>query len=309
LAVRRRGRWWRGRKSGNPTVGAFFNLSAYQTAFEQGLADFGYVVRQNISLITKEAAGNPDRMNQLAAELVAAKVDVIFGGTSQITSALKRQTSSIPIVTVSTNPVGLGFVASLARPGGNITGIGLLGPEVAGKRLELLKQLIPEAAAVAVLWNPDDPGAEFSLAETLAASKVLTINLQSFETRAVADIDSAFSAATKEGVQAVVVLPAPFMGRYASRIAELALANRLPTFAFSEEEAKAGELLSFGPDFPAAVRRTAYFVDRILKGASPSDLPVEQLTKFELVINLKTAKTLGLEIPTQLLARADKVIE
>jgi putative tryptophan/tyrosine transport system substrate-binding protein len=257
-----------------------------QTAFEQGLADFGYVVGQNISLVLKNATGNSDRLNQLAAELVAAKVDVIFGWGSQATSALRRQTNRIPIVMTSTNPVGLGFVASLARPGGNITGLSLLGPEVAAKRLQLLKELTPEAVRAAILWNPD-PGAQFSLA----------------------DIDIAFSAATKEGVQAVVLLPAPFIGRNAGRIAELALANRLPTLAFDKAEVKAGELLSFGPVIPAAMRRAAYFVDRILKGASPSDLPVEQPIMFELVINLKTAKTLGLDIPPTLLARADEVIE
>jgi putative ABC transport system substrate-binding protein len=279
-----------------------------QTAFEQGLADFGYVVGQNISLVLKNATGNSDRLNQLAAELVAAKVDVIFGWGSQATSALRRQTNRIPIVMTSTNPVGLGFVASLARPGGNITGLSLLGPEVAAKRLQLLKELTPEAVRAAILWNPD-PGAQFSLAEMQAASKALMINLHPFETRAMADIDIAFSAATKEGVQAVVLLPAPFIGRNAGRIAELALANRLPTLAFDKAEVKAGELLSFGPVIPAAMRRAAYFVDRILKGASPSDLPVEQPIMFELVINLKTAKTLGLDIPPTLLARADEVIE
>jgi putative tryptophan/tyrosine transport system substrate-binding protein len=185
----------------------------------------------------------------------------------------------------------------------------LLGPEVAGKRLELLKQLIPEAATAAVLWNPDDPGAQFSLAETQAASRALMINLRSFETRTVADIDSAFSAATKEAVQAVILLPAPFMGRTAGRIAELALANRLPTFGFGKAEAEAGELLSFGPDIPAAARRAAYFVDRILKGTSPSDLPVEQPTKFVLAINLKTAKALNITVPNSVLVRADEVIE
>jgi putative tryptophan/tyrosine transport system substrate-binding protein len=285
----------------NPTVGQLSTTAfTYQSAFEQGLADFGYVVGQNISLVRKDIEGNLDRLDQLVAELVAINPNVIFGGGSQ---------STIPIVTMSTNPLGLGFVASLARPGGNITGVSLLGPEVAGKRMELLKELIPGVNTAAVLWNPDDPGAYFSSLETQAAGKVLKIDLHSFETRTLADIDSAFSAVTKEGVQAVILLPAPFMGRSAARIAELALANRLPTFGFSEGEAKAGELVSFGPDFPAAVRRTGYFIDRILKGSSPSDLPVEQPTKFKLVINLKTAKALGLDVPPQLLARADEVIE
>lgn len=253
---------------------------------------FGYIVGRNISLIRKDGIGTPDQIKQRAAELVTAKADVIFGGGSQTTSALKRQTSSIPIVTMSTNPVGLGFAASLARPGGNITGVSLLGPEVAGKRLELLKEIIPEVSRAAVFWNPEDPGAQFSLIETQVASKSLMIDLHPFQTRTVTDIDSAFSAAKEEAVQAVILLPAPFMGTNASRIAELALANRLPTFGFGKGEAKAGQLLAFGPNIPATARRAAYFVDRILKGASPSDLPIEQPTNFELAINLKTAKSL-----------------
>ena len=293
-----------------PNVGVLTNgrTDDHQAAFRQGLADFGYVVGQNITLIWKDAAGDMDRLNQLAAELVAAKVDVVFGTSSQITGALKRQTNSIPIVSIS-SAVELGFAASLARPGENITGLSMLGPEVAGKRIELLKEIIPDAATVAAFWNPDEPGARFSLMETQAASTALALNLHVFETRDVADLDSAFSAATKEGDQAVILLPAPFMGRNAERIAELALRNRLPTFAFIKEEAKAGELVSFGPSIFAATRRAAYFVDRILKGASPSDLPIEQPTKFDLVINLKTAKALRLEIPPSLLALADEVIE
>ena len=275
----------------SPTVGVLLTGPDTYAPFQQGLADLGYVGGQNISLILRDAAGHSDRLEQLAAELVAINPDVIFGGGSQTTMALKRQTRTIPIVTMSTSPLGLGFVASLARPEGNITGVSLLGPEVAGKRLELLKEVIPDVDTAAVLWNPDDPGAHFSFLETQDASKALKINLRSFETRTLSEIDSAFSASTKEIVQAVILLPAPFMGRSAGRIAELALADQLPTFGFLKAEAKAGELVSFGPDLPAAPYRIAYFVDRILKGASPSDLPVEQPTKFELVINLKTAKT------------------
>jgi putative ABC transport system substrate-binding protein len=280
-----------------------------QAAFRQGLADYGYAVGENISLVVKNAEGNLDRLNQLAAELVAAKVDVIYSPSSQPTNVLKHLTTSIPIVMVSTNPVGLGFVASLARPGGNITGLSLLGPEIAAKRLQLLKELIPEAVRAAVLWNPDDPGAQFSFSETQVASKALAIDLLSIETRTTDDIDKAFTATTKEAVQAVIILPAPFMARNAGRISELALANRLPTLAFVKAEATAGELLSFGPDIAAVARRAAYFVDRILKGTSPSDLPVEQPTKFELVMNLKTAKALGITVPNSVLVRADEVIE
>jgi ABC-type uncharacterized transport system substrate-binding protein len=293
----------------NPIVGMLTTSSsgAVDAGFQQGLTDFGYVPGQNISLIRKEA--DLDRLDQLAAELIPINPDVIFGTGSQTTIALKRQTSTIPIVTMSTNPLGLGFVASLARPGGNITGVSLLGPEVAGKRLELLKGLVPDVETAAVLWNPDDPGAHFSLLETQAAGKALKIHLHSFETHTLADLDSAFSAATKEAVQAIILLPAPFMGKSAGRIAELALANRLPTFAFAKLEARAGELCSYGPNFSATARRVAYFIDRILKGTSPSDLPVEQPTKFELVINLETAKELGITVPNSVLVRADEVIE
>jgi putative ABC transport system substrate-binding protein len=294
-----------------PVVGELIvsPTDSVEAAFQQGLMDYGYAVGQNISLLRKDASGDLDRVNQLAADLVAAKVDILFGTGSQTTAALKRVTNTIPIVTMSTNPVGLGFVASLARPGGNITGMSLLGPEVAGKRFELLKSIIPNVKKVGIFWNPDDPAARFSLEETETAAKKLSVELHVAETREVADFNRAFSEATKEEVQALILLPAPFMSRNASRIAELALANRLPTFGFVKPEAAAGELLSFGANIPAAARRAAYFVDRILKGDSPSDLPVEQPTKFDLVINLKTAKALGLDIPPIVLARADEVIE
>jgi putative ABC transport system substrate-binding protein len=209
----------------------------------------------------------------------------------------------------STNPVGLGFVASLARPGGNITGLSLLGPEVAGKRLELLKDIVPGIAKVAVLWNPDDPAAQFSLKETQAAAEALKVNLQILETRDVDAFDGAFLAATREGAAGVILLPAPLMSRNAGRIANLAMQSRLPTLFYSEDSVKAGGLISYGASLIAIHRRGAYFVDRILKGANPADLPVEQPTKFELVINLKTAKAIGLELPATLLALADEVIE
>jgi putative ABC transport system substrate-binding protein len=236
-----------------PTIGELsISVTDYaQAAFEQGLADFGYVVGQNTSLIAKDAAGHPGRLNQLAAELFAAKVDVIYSPGSQPTNVLKHLTTRVPIVMVSTNPVGLGFVTSLARPGGNITGLSLLGPEIAAKRLQLLKELIPEAVRAAVLWNPDDPGAQFSFSETQVASKALAIDLLSIEARTTDDIDKSFATATKEVVQAVIVLPAPFLGTNAGRISQLALAYRLPTFAFRKEEAKAGQLLAFGSDIPA----------------------------------------------------------
>jgi putative ABC transport system substrate-binding protein len=282
--------------------------SPIDDAFRQGLGDFGFVVGQNILLENRFAAGNADRLHQFA-ELVAAKVDVIQSAGSEATTAIRRQTSTIPIVMTSTNPVGLGFVASLSRPGGNITGLSIFAPETSGKRLEFLKNLLPKMTKVALFWNPNDPGAKFSLTETQSAAKVMSVDLQILETREVADFDGAFQAAVKASAVAVILLPAPVMSRNATRIAELALQSRLPTLFPSGDAVEAGGLLSYGPNLLAIYRRAAYYVDRILKGAKPADLPVEQPTKFELAVNLKTAKALGLDVPPQLLALADEVIE
>jgi putative ABC transport system substrate-binding protein len=283
--------------------------SATEIAFVQELQNYGYVLGQNVFVDYKGAAENAARLNQLAAELVGSKVDVIFASGSQATNAARRQTSSIPIVTMSTNPVGLGFVASLAHPGGNITGISLLGPEVAGKRFELLKELVPAIVSVAIVWNPNDPGAQFSLTETQSAGRALAVNLIILETRDTADFDGAFLAATREGASAVILLPAPITNSSAPRIAELALQSRLPTLFFSDEGVKASGLASYGANLVASYRRAAFYVDRVLKGEKPSDLPIEQPTEFDFAINLKTAKALGLKIPPTLLARADEVIE
>src|SRR5262249_51361281 len=182
------------------------------------------------------------------------------------TRALRRQTSSIPVVTLSSNPVGLGFVASLARPGGNITGLSILGPEVTGKRFELLKGLVPATVKVAVFWKPNDPGFQFSLTETQAVAKALMVELQILETREAADFDSAVQAAAREAANALLLLPAPIMNSSAGRIAELALQRRLPTLFFSNDGVKAGGLASYGPSLIASYRRAAYYVDRILKG-------------------------------------------
>jgi putative ABC transport system substrate-binding protein len=295
-----------------PRVGVLASASAtspIEDAFRQGMRDLGYVEGQNVVLEYKDAAGRTDAFPQLAAELIAAKVDVIFASGSEATSVVRSQTKGIPIVMTSTNPVGLGFVASLARPGGNITGLSILGPEVSAKRLELLKDLIPGIAKVAACWNPNDPSARFSLKETEAAGEALMVKLQILETRDVGAFDGAFQAAVKENAKAVILLPAPLMTRNAGRIASIAMQYRLPSLFYSGDAAKAGGLISYGASLIDIYRRAAYFVDRILKGANPADLPVEQPTKFELVINLKTAKALGLTVPSTLLARADEVIE
>jgi putative ABC transport system substrate-binding protein len=208
-----------------------------------------------------------------------------------------------------TNPLGLGFIASLARPGGNITGLSLLGPEVSGKRLQLLQELVPGLAKVALFWDPNDPGADFSLKETQAAAEMLSLKFKVAEIRRADDFDLAFQATVEEQAGGVILLPAPVMSSNTKRIADLALKHGLPTVSIYDALPKAGGLLSYGVSFVAIYRRVAYYVDRILKGAKPADLPVEQPTKFDLTINLKTAKALGLTIPEPLLATADEVIQ
>jgi putative ABC transport system substrate-binding protein len=209
----------------------------------------------------------------------------------------------------STNPLGLGFVASLARPEGNVTGVSLMAPEASGKRLELLKEIVPGLSSFAVFLYPNDPGAASSLKETVAAAEAIGLKPQILPVTDGNSVDAAFEDAVKQGAQAVIPLPAPQMGINIQRIADLALKHRLPTMYFADELPKLGGLMSYGVNLAALFRRAAYYVDRILKGAKPADLPVEQPTKFELVINLKTAKALGLEVPATLLARADEVIE
>jgi putative ABC transport system substrate-binding protein len=285
---------------------AFGSLGA--DAFREGLRGFGYVEGQNV-LVEDRRAGKPSHLDDLAAELVVSKVDIIVCGGSQATRAALAQTRTIPIVTLSSDPVAVGFVASLAKPGGNVTGVSLLAPEVAGKRLALLKELIPSITRVAVLWNPDDPTVRLSLEETKAAAARLVLTLQILETRDADAIDGAVLAAANERAQALVLTPTPLYDGRAERIAELAMGKRLPTLHFSKEAVKLGILTSYGPDLVATIRRQAYFVDRILKGAKPGDLPVEQPTKFELTLNLKTARALGFAIPPMLLATADEVFE
>jgi putative tryptophan/tyrosine transport system substrate-binding protein len=237
--------------------------------FRQGLRDFGYIEGQNLIIEYRSAAERADRQAELAAELVAAKVDVIFAAGSEATRAARQKTTTIPIVMTSTNPVGLGFVASIARPGGNVTGLSLLGPETGGKRLQLLKEMIPRVAKVAVLRNPDDPAAQFSLKETQAAAETLMVKLQILEARDVDAFDGAFLAATKEGCDAAVLLPAPLMSRNAARIADLAMQRRMPTLFYSEDSVKAGELVSYGANSTrdafsrARSRRTSRLCSRL----------------------------------------------
>jgi putative ABC transport system substrate-binding protein len=277
-------------------------------AFREGLRDFGYVEGQNV-LVEDGRAGEPSQLDGLVAELIARKVEIIVCGGSQATRAALAQTKSIPIVTLSSNPVAVGFVASLAKPGGNVTGVSLLAPELAGKRLQLLKQLVPSISRVAVLWNPDDPTVHLSVEETRATAATLALMLHILETRSAEAIDGAVLAASNERAGAVALMPTPLFDGRAEQIARLAIQKRLPTLHFNKEAVKVGILMSYGADLVATIRRQAYFVDRILKGTKPADLPVEEPTKFELAINLKTARTLTLSIPDNLLAIADEVIE
>jgi putative tryptophan/tyrosine transport system substrate-binding protein len=283
--------------------------SIRQDAIRLGLRDLGYVEGQNI-LLEYRPAEPADRLPGLAAELVSLKVDLIVAGGSQAVLAAQQATKTIPIVMVSSDPVGTGFVASLARPGGNITGQSMLTPELSGKRLELLREIVSGLSVVTVLADLDDPPVALSLKETELAAKALGIKVEVVAATAPDDIDGAFaSAVSNVRPQALVVLPAPLMSIHAGQIAALALEHRLPSIALNSEFPRAGILLSYGADTYDLYRRTAIYVDKILKGAKPADLPVQQPTKFELVINLKTAKALDLTIPELFLARADEVIE
>jgi putative tryptophan/tyrosine transport system substrate-binding protein len=277
--------------------------------FHQGLRDLGYVEGQNLLVEHREYGSRREHLADLAAELVKWKADVILAFGSEATRATRQASATIPIVMTSTNPLGLGFIASLARPGGNVTGLSLMGPDISGKRLQLLQEIVPSLAKVALLWDPGDPGAEFSVKETQAAAEALSLKLQVLEIRSSNDLATAFEAAAQGGAKAVIPLPAPIMAPNMKRIAELALGHGLATMYFNDDLPKAGGLASYGVSLAAVNRRAAFYVDRILKGANPADLPVEQPTKLDLIINLKTAKALGLTVPPTLLALADEVIE
>jgi putative tryptophan/tyrosine transport system substrate-binding protein len=284
-------------------------IPSREDAIRQGLRDLGYVEGRNV-LIEYRPADPPERLPDFAAELVALKVDVIVAGGSQAVLAAQPATKTIPIVMAgASDPIGTGFVASLARPGGNITGQSLLSSDLSGKRLELLKEVVAGLSVVAVLWNPDDPPAALSLRESRIAADLLGIKVESAMVRAPDEFDGAFASVAKAHPQALIALPAPLMNIHAGRIAELARRERLPSIALNSEFPQAGGLMSYGPDIADLYRRSAAYVDKILKGAKPADLPVEQPTKFDLIINLKTAKALGLTAPPTLLARADEVIE
>jgi putative ABC transport system substrate-binding protein len=275
----------------------------------QGFRDLGYVEGKNLAIEYRFAEGKLDRLPALAAELVSLKVDVIVGAGGPSVQAAKKATETIPIVmTNAGDPVEQGFVASLARPGRNITGLSSFTTDLAGKRLELLREIIPKLSRVAVLWHPDAIGSTLAWKESQLAAREQGLQLQSFEVRGREDLDDAFRAAAKERAQALVALRSPTVAIERKRIAELAIKNRLPVIYDDIAYVEAGGLMSYGTKQADLYRRAAIYVDKILKGAKPADLPVEQPTKFELIINLKAAKQIGLTIPPNVLARADKVI-
>jgi ABC-type uncharacterized transport system substrate-binding protein len=279
-------------------------------ALHQGLRELGYVEGKNIVIEWRSGEGKADRLPALAVELVRLKVDVIVTGGAQTTRAAKEATNSIPIVmTQDSDPVGSGFVASLARPGGNITGLSTLAPEISGKRLELLKEIIPKLARVAVLGTSAREGNTQLLKEVELAAGALKVQIQYLDVLDVKDIETAFRAATKGRAEAILVLQSPVFISRRIKIVELAAKSRLAAIYPQTEYTAAGGLIYYGANTPDLFRRAAIYVDKILKGAKPADLPVEQPTKFEFIINLKTAKQIGLTIPPNVLARADRVIK
>jgi putative ABC transport system substrate-binding protein len=279
-------------------------------AFRQGLRELGYVEGQNIAIESRWTESKDDRFPALAADLVRSKVDVIVAETGAATRAAQQATRTIPIVMSLVNdPVGTGLVASLARPGGNVTGLTIMSPDLVGKQLELLKEVVPKMSRVALLRHPDNPASAAQLREAEAAAQALGLRLQTLEARSPQEIDGAFAAMTRERVGALLVIPDTLFWSQRRQIVELAVKRRLPSMRMGEAYAEAGGLMSYGPSYLDLERRAATFVDKILKGANPADLPVAQPTKFELVINLKTAKAIGLTIPRPLLQRADQIID
>jgi putative ABC transport system substrate-binding protein len=283
--------------------------SANLEAFRQGLRDLGYVEGKNLVIECRYAEGKLDRLPELVTELIRLKVDVIVTSSTPVNMAAKHTTKMVPIVVAtSADPVETGLVASLARPGGNITGLSNLAADLTGKRLELLKEILPKIERVGFIWNPDNPGLTLRFKEIQAAARALNITLQSLEARNGSELQSAFDAATREHADALIVT-APMAAAYEKPLADFTAKRRLPVMYDTRESVeKAGGLIAYGPSFPDLFRRAATYVDKILKGAKPADLPVEQPMKFELVVNLKTAKQIGLTIPPNVLARADRVI-
>jgi putative ABC transport system substrate-binding protein len=288
---------------------SFSVLSSRIEAFQQGLRELGYVEGKNIVIEWRSAEGKFDQLPELAAELVRLKVDVIVSPGPIATRPAKEATSTIPIVMAQdTDPVGSGFVISLARPGGNVTGLAALAPEMSGKQLELLKQIVPKLSRVAIIGNSTNPGDAQALRETVLAAGVYEIYLRYLDVLDAKDIETVFRAIAKGRADGLLVLGNPILNAHRKQIVDLAVKHRLPATYARPEFVEAGGLIYYGTSYNDLFRRAAIYVDKILKGAKPADLPVEQPTKFELVINLKAAKQIGLIIPPNVLAKADKII-
>jgi len=283
-------------------------LAENVAAFRQGLRELGYVEGRSIVIEYRYAEGQPDRLPALAAELVRLKVDVLVPSGARATRAATQATRTIPIIVPFTSDlVGTGLVASLARPGGNITGLTAMSPELTGKRLELLKEVLPKVSRVAVLWNSVQ-GKDLKWGPAQAAAQALAVKLQSVQLQGPDDFERAFGAMIKERTEVLLTFNDSVILNSRRRVVELASKNRLPAMYELKGYVDEGGLISYGPHVPDMWRRAATYVDKIRKGAKPADLPVEQPTRFELIINLKTAKALGLTIPQSVLIRADQVI-
>ena len=292
------------------TISTPFAQAPYTKAFLQGLRDLGYIEGKTITIDYRYAEEKPERQLEFAAELVRLKVDVILTSGATSTRAAKEATNTIPIVMAQDpDPVANGHVASLARPGGNITGLSSIAPELGGKRLELLREVVPRLSRVAVLGTSTNPANAQQLKETELAVETMKLRVQYLDILAPKDIEAAFRAATKERADALLLLSGPVFISQRKQIGELAVKSHLPAIYYRTEFAEDGGLISYSPSITDLYRRAATYVDKILKGAKPADLPVEQPMKFELVINLKAAKQIGLTIPPNVLARADKVIK
>jgi putative ABC transport system substrate-binding protein len=304
---------WAQGKAATVGVLTFFSAADYAANFEQlrrGLRDLGYVEGRNLSIEARHADAKLERLPQLAVELESVPVDVLVTTGSHVTRVARKTTRKVPIVMAyAGDPVGGGFADSLARPGGRITGLTVLTSELAGKRLELLREMLPRIEDVAVLWNPDVPERVIQFRETLAAAKTFGITVHSAEARRAAEIEPALRTLVAKRPDAVIVLGDALTAAHTRPIAAFTAKHKLVTIYQLREGAQLGGLLYYGPSFANLHYRAATYVDRILKGAKPGDLPIEQPTQFELVVNLKTAKTLGIRIPQSVLARADAVID
>jgi len=290
-------------------IGEFPPSHPFIAAFRQGLRELGYTEGQSIAVEYRNAQGALDRVPEFAAELIRLKVDILVVGGTVSAQRAKAQTTTVPIVFATAgDPVSTGLVASLARPGGNATGMSILGPELSGKQLELLKAVVPQISRIAVLYNPLSGAAGAALNSTREAARVLVVELEVLEVRKPHEVPGAFSSLTRHA-GALFILSDPVVGSELAQIAKLAAQMRLPAIYLRREFAEVGGLLAYGPSFFDNYRRAAYYVDKILKGANPADLPVQQPTKFDLVINRRTARALGVTIPQSLLLQADQIIE